>query len=462
MPFNDNALVAVPLHVQMEQTTDKILLQTKVNADFRRDSGVSIAEEDASVVKFQHHPECNLVGLNGLAGNGLDGLSTGTFMVEAVMPVRYTIEVVTPLFDIVNKTLLRTVDDAHPPQLSTATSLPSSATQVRRFIVIDANVCDLYNAALQQYFAHHNVQIALHRIKPDEENKNIEQVLSICTAMQKFNIDRRREPIIAIGGGVTLDIAGLAANLYRRNTPIIKVPTTLIGMVDAAVGVKTAVNLNGGKNKIGTYCAPLAVFVDISFLRTLADRHVRNGSAEILKMACVKDYKLFVLLEEMAKDPSSFKGDVYLNSEEIMRRAIQGMLEELEPNLWEFNLRRVVDYGHTFSPCLEMAALSSESSLLHGEAVCIDMALTTIVARNRGLLSSAEAVRVINLMRNLGLAISHPKLTSSCCAQSLKDVTAGRGGFQRTPLMHGIGEATFVDDLTIFELEKALCNLNNI
>ena len=95
-----------------------------------------------------------------------------------------------------------------------------------------------------------------------------------------------------------LDVAGLAANLYRRNTPLIKIPTTVMAAVDASIGIKTAVNFHGRKNKMGTYCAPLAVFIDKTFLKTLGDRHLSNGSAEILKMACIKDRELFELMEQ--------------------------------------------------------------------------------------------------------------------------------------------------------------------
>ena len=95
-----------------------------------------------------------------------------------------------------------------------------------------------------------------------------------------------------------LDVAGLAANLYRRNTPLIKIPTTVMAAVDASIGIKTAVNFHGKKNKMGTYSAPLAVFIDKTFLKTSGDRHLANGSAEILKMACIKDAELFELLEK--------------------------------------------------------------------------------------------------------------------------------------------------------------------
>ena len=124
---------------------------------------------------------------------------------------------------------------------------------------------------------------------------------------------RRKEPIIAIGGGVCLDVAGLAANLYRRNTPLIKVPTTVMAAVDASIGIKTAVNFHGRKNKMGTYAAPLAVFIDKTFLNTLGDRHLSNGSAEILKMACIKDAELFELLEKHSAEVIKTKFQVSIS-----------------------------------------------------------------------------------------------------------------------------------------------------
>ncbi|KAJ3031511.1 hypothetical protein HDV00_008262 [Rhizophlyctis rosea] len=419
--------------------------------------------------------ECNRPGLNGLAGNGVEGLSSGVFKVAAVMPVQYNVEIVNGILDVENKTLLRAVDaTSFPTQLHDNIYIaPHHGKRPRRFLAIDANILTLYGEKIRKYFEHHDVDTHIYPVIPDEPNKDHSQVVSICSALQAFNLDRRNEPIIAIGGGVTLDLVGLAANLWRRNTPVIKLPTTLIGMVDAAVGVKTACNLNGGKNKIGTYAAPLAVFVDSAFLATLPQRHIRNGAAEILKMACVKDLELFELLERFVErgDEVGF-GD--RGAEQIMRRAIQGMLEELEPNLWEFNLRRIVDYGHTFSPCLEMCALASHTGtisehetpspfdggfLLHGEAVCIDMAFTTVVAKRRGYLSEEEAGRVLKLIRGLGLNVWHVDMTESLCKKAMADTTACRGGYQRTPLMDGIGRARFVDDLTLEELNDALGEL---
>lgn len=112
----------------------------------------------------------------------------------------------------------------------------------------------------------------------------MELVTAILEAVHQFGIDRRSEPIIAIGGGVCLDVVGLAASLYRRRTPYIRVPTTLLAYVDASVGAKTGVNFAGGKNKLGSYVPPAATFLDCAFFQTLPQRQISNGLAEMLKV----------------------------------------------------------------------------------------------------------------------------------------------------------------------------------
>src|SRR5262249_55497766 len=157
-----------------------------------------------------------------------------------------------------------------------------------------------------------------------------------------------------------------------------------MGLIDAGIGIKTGVNFDRHKNRIGTYFAPRRAYLDTHFLRSLDERHVANGIAEIIKMAIVKDARLFELLEE---NISSVVEDRFCGKEayrEILVRATTGMLQELAGNLWEHVLERIVDYGHTFSPTLEMAALPE---LLHGEAVAIDMALSLVLAVQRDLIT---------------------------------------------------------------------------
>ncbi|WP_086851347.1 sedoheptulose 7-phosphate cyclase [Amycolatopsis kentuckyensis] len=328
----------------------------------------------------------------------------------------------------------------------------------RRFVVIDANVDRHHGDRIRAYFEHHGVEYAMLAVSVDETVKDFETAARIVEALDRFGIARRREPIIVIGGGVLTDIAGLAASLYRRGTPFLRVPTTLIGLVDAGVGVKTGVNFNGHKNRLGTYAHAELTLLDRTFLATLDRRQISNGLAEILKIALIKDFALFELLEEhgarllaekfQGHSPESDRAAVA-----VLHAATHGMLEELEPNLWEAELERCVDYGHTFSPAIEMRALPA---LLHGEAVCVDMALSTILAHRRGLLTEAQRDRVFAVMTLLELPVWDALLEPAVLAQALRDVVRHRDGRQRLPLPVGIGGVTFVDDVTPEELGAAL------
>jgi 3-dehydroquinate synthase len=404
------------------------------------------------VVDLPETGRMNSPGLGGLTAGGTSGLSTGSFQVKAAQPVSYTIQEVVGLLDLDNEALLRgVVPGSFPSQLAAS---PTQEIGQRRFVIMDDNVYRLYGERVEQYFTHHSFEYEILPLPTNEANKSFELVFEVADALEKFGINRRKEPIIAIGGGVCLDVAGLAANLFRRNTPLIKVPTTLMAAVDASVGIKTAVNFHEKKNKLGTYCPPLAVFLDRSFLRSLDQRNISNGAAEMLKMACIKDEELFNILEQHAEDImiSKFQGPI---AGMAMRRSIQGMLEELEYNLWEHILCRLVDYGHTFSPEIEMAALASGEELLHGEAVNIDMALTTQISCNRGLISPTQRDRVFKVMNALQLPMQHGVCNTKLYMKALRDTTKARDGLQRTPLMAGIGAAVFVNDLEEHEVAAA-------
>ncbi|MFE4052925.1 sedoheptulose 7-phosphate cyclase [Streptomyces sp. YIM B13518] len=380
--------------------------------------------------------------------------------VQTSNPVQYEIRACENLLDPENSTIL---EDA------------SGSSGQRRFIVTDGVVDSLYGDRVRAYFDHHGVEHRMLVLNDGETHKSMNAVLQVTEALDAFGIDRRREPVIAIGGGVLMDIVGFAASLYRRSTPFIRIPTTLIGLVDAGVGAKTGVNHNGHKNRLGTYFPADRTLLDRSFLATLDARHISNGLAEILKIALIKDARLFDLLEQHGADllrnklqspadvgptPADVPVDQRLAARglhldpatEVVERAIQGMLEELQPNLWEKVLERVVDYGHTFSPTIEMHALPA---LLHGEAVAVDMALTTVLAERRGLVSSYQRDRVLEVMARLGLPVWHPLCTPEVLGDALRDTVRHRDGKQRLPLPVGIGSALFVNDVTDGELAAA-------
>ncbi|MEU9706113.1 sedoheptulose 7-phosphate cyclase [Streptomyces sp. NPDC047981] len=361
--------------------------------------------------------------------------------VRAHQPVAYGVSMVRGLLDLDNPTLARACGGGQ-------------GTPFRCLLVIDATVDTLYRDRFADYFEHWQIEASWQVVQGDEEAKYLEQAVRVTEAMSRMGILRRAEKVVAVGGGVVLDIVGFAASMYRRGVPYVRVPTTLIGQIDAGIGVKTGINYGHHKNRLGSYFAPELALIDPEFLRTIDPRHAANGMAEIIKMALVKDAALFELLEATVGTitPETLAGCGSTVSE-VLSRAISGMLDELEPNLWEQVLERSVDYGHTFSPSLELRA---DPPLLHGEAVAVDMAICLALAHLRGHLSQADTDRALRLLVGFGLPVSHPVFTEDLLVEALADAVKHRDGYQRVPLTRGIGSVVFANDLTPAELARAL------
>src|SRR5690349_22674586 len=185
------------------------------------------------------------------------------------------------IFDVRNEALLST----------------GKKTNTRRFIIVDENVNKYFSKQIREYFNVHQIETKIVVFPSGEENKSVDNYLRILRELDGFPINRRDEPSIAIGGGVLTDRAGFVASSYRRGVPHIKVPTTLMGYIDASVGIKTGINFNGHKNRLGSFEPPKKVLLDKEFLKTLPERHVLNGVCEMLKLAVIKDLTLFELLE---------------------------------------------------------------------------------------------------------------------------------------------------------------------
>jgi 3-dehydroquinate synthetase len=321
-----------------------------------------------------------------------------------------------------------------------------------RFLVVDNKVEKYHASAIRNYFRQNQVEARIIPFTSGEEYKTINSYLAIVRELDAFPICRRDEPIIAIGGGVLTDVVGFVASTYRRGVPHIKVPTTLMGYVDASIGVKAGLNFNGNKNRLGGFAPPVKVLLDRSFLKTLPRRHILNGVCEILKLAVIKDTELFNLLEKYGVQSvdAHFQDDA---SDKILDGAISGMLEELEPNLLEEELARRADFGHTFSYGLET---QHEASLFHGEAVLLDIAISTLIAGERKLLSNVEIERIFRLIYSLGLFLDTASLDADMLWLSLEERVYHRNGLQRIPLPQGIGKCTFVNDVTLGEIESAI------
>ena len=268
-------------------------------------------------------------------------------------------------------------------------------------------------------------------------------------------MSRVSEPLIVIGGGVVLDIASFAASIYRRGVPIIKIPTNLLSIVDACVGVKTGINYGLMRNRIGTYYAPKKVLIDKNFLKTCPKRHISNGLGEIFKIALIKSKLLFEDLESYVDDVGIEEKFCFgALASKIVNQSITLMLEELEPNLYEKNLQRCVDFGHSFSPYIE---LKNVNQLLHGEAVTLDCLFSSCLSYNLDFMSLEALKKIYGLANKLGLPLFHKDFTNKELLKvSLDQTKAHRNGNLNLPIPNGIGSYFFLNDLNDDDLSKTI------
>jgi 2-epi-5-epi-valiolone synthase len=321
----------------------------------------------------------------------------------------------------------------------------------RIVLVIDAGVDELYGDMIRQVLAGSNRLVATVVLQASEKQKDMTSLTELVTSFEELGVRRRKDLIVAAGGGITLDLAALAANLFRRGVPCLRIPTTLVAAIDAGIGVKNAINFHQSKSRLGTYAAPYAVVVDPSFLFTLPDRQIRNGLSEALKIALVADRALFELIENNAFRFLMSKLRCAAGAE-LIQRSICAMLLELSPNLYERTLDRSPDYGHTFSPIFEFAL----DGLEHGEAVALDMAIATALAVVMGVLNVEDAKRILTVQSTLGLPIMRDEVTVDMLTRGIEDARKHRGGQLRMPVLCGIGHVTFLDEVSRLELREAL------
>jgi 3-dehydroquinate synthase len=233
---------------------------------------------------------------------------------------------------------------------------------------------------------------------PDgEKYKNLDTVVDILDELFNKKLDRKSQ-LIAFGGGVIGDMTGFTASLYQRGISFIQIPTTLLSQVDASVGGKTGVNNRFGKNLIGAFYQPKAVYIDIDFLDTLPKREFSAGVAEIIKMAVMFDADYFEFLE-----------DADLSDKETLKRVIG---RSIELKAWVVNqdekeagIRAVLNYGHTFAHVIENE--TEYKKYLHGEAVAIGIVMANRLAHKLGLMGVEQMERVKSLLIKHSLPIEY-------------------------------------------------------
>lgn len=249
--------------------------------------------------------------------------------------------------------------------------------------------------------AHHNLSESLPEsilIPGGEENKNLELAEMLWKELVDSKADRDTF-LLAVGGGVVMDLVGFVASTFMRGLRFGFVPTTLLGQVDAAIGGKCAVNLGGYKNMVGLFSPADFVLCDVGLLSTLPDREFRSGVAEMIKSAIVGDSELFELLEN--GDMTSLKKDHDLLGR-MMQMSVNVKCKVVAADPYEKGLRKVLNLGHTLAHAVE--SLSMEYT--HGEAVAVGLMWAARLAAERGLLALENAERVVRVVEKYGLPTS--------------------------------------------------------
>jgi 3-dehydroquinate synthase len=321
-------------------------------------------------------------------------------------------------------------------------------------MITDETVDKLYAERIREWLSSHGLMVQKISLPAGEQSKSLRTACHLLDWLAQTDI-RRRDILVAVGGGVIIDTVGWVASAYMRGISYINVPTTLLAQVDAAIGGKVAVNHDTAKNLIGAFYSPQAVVSCTEWLSTLDSRQVRSGLAEAIKMAVISSPQLLAFIEQhlgalQALDGSCLRSLVHAAS------AIKCVLVERDP--YEVDLRRTLNFGHTVGHAVE--TVTGYGPVLHGEAVAYGMTVAIRVATVRGVLAPAVASRVVGILRALGLPVARGELPVTPAVEeiiaALGKVRQVRDGSLRFVLPTGIGTALIVHDVGDDEIRSAL------
>ena len=316
----------------------------------------------------------------------------------------------------------------------------------RVFVLTSPEIWALWGEVFLSSFAEPPIALFL---PPGEQRKTMAHVERLLRQMVASGGDRG-SLLIALGGGIVGDLGGFTAAIFMRGIPYVQVPTTFLAQVDSSVGGKTGVNLPEGKNLVGSFHHPLAVFADIKVLGTLPERELRAGLMESVKAGIIRDRSLVRFMEENAD--KILQGDVKA-LEKVIATSIQIKAKVVGRDEREGGLRMILNLGHTVGHAIEQ--VTRYKVLLHGEAVAWGMIAALVIAKRRNTISTQQFQRLENLIHLYGpfppLKLRAPKLVAATGADK-KNV----GGVRRFVLPIGIGDAGVVEDVTPGELDAAI------
>jgi 3-dehydroquinate synthase len=320
-------------------------------------------------------------------------------------------------------------------------------------VVTNPTVAPLFLERFAQVLTHEDIEVVRIVVPDGEEHKDWRALNRIFDTLLEQRC-ARDTTLIALGGGVIGDLAGFAAATYQRGVPFIQIPTTLLAQVDSSVGGKTAINHPLGKNMIGAFHQPRVVVADMGTLKTLPERELRSGLAEVIKHGLIRDAAFFGWLEAhldrlLARDPDAL--------EHAVVRSIAIKAEIVGQDERERGLRALLNFGHTFGHAIETGL--GYGTWVHGEAVAAGMVMAADLSRRLGYLSEADTARIGSLLQRAGLPTTVTGISPARMQELMRVDKKARHGRVHFVLLERLGAALLRADVPPDAIDHTLSGL---
>jgi 3-dehydroquinate synthase len=312
-------------------------------------------------------------------------------------------------------------------------------------IITDSNIEALYGESIQKSFEKENFLIKKILVEPGEKSKSFEVLQQVCDELLDFELTRS-DLIITFGGGVVGDLGGFAASILLRGIPFIQIPTSLLAQIDSSIGGKVAVNTSRGKNLVGTFYQPLAVFIDPDLLKTLEDRYLSDGMAEVIKTAAIRDSQLFHELLQYKTKEALFQ---QLESIIYTCCSIKKALVEIDEK--DTGERMVLNFGHTIGHGIEK--YFNYETYTHGEAVAIGMYAITKSSEELSITKKGTAALIKEILTQYQLPCELPPMDKAEILSTMKLDKKNTSKNMNLILLKNIGEG-FIAKINNMDIEK--------
>ncbi len=285
-------------------------------------------------------------------------------------------------------------------------------------------------------------------LESGEQHKNMETCMQVWGALTDAGADKK-SLLLNLGGGVITDLGGFVASTFKRGIDFVNIPTTLLSMVDASVGGKTGVDFEDIKNHIGTTYEPKGVFVNPVFLESLPERHVRNGYAEVIKIALIADVDFW-------NDIRQSDTIAHFYSEELITHAIELKNAIVKKDLHENDLRKSLNFGHSVGHALESALLKQKKDILHGEAIAMGMIIESMIAQQLKLITKKELNEICGYIDAIYTKIKLTAETKKLLFEYIFHDKKNEDGRLNFALPDSIGAYTLKSGITEEQIAEAL------